>query len=156
MAVTTFNYGVRPLGHGEGGGVGNAFQTLMCRVDYRDVITHTTTYNIFDLPAGAFVTRMFLAIETAFVGSSTTVLIDESTGAGTYLTALAGGEANLSIGSVIKGHTYVASNISTLANALGDDAEFDASARTVDWTTGTANFTAGVGVLVIEYVVIPQ
>lgn len=159
MSVTTFNYGKRPLGHGEGGGVGNAFQTQMCRIDYRDVATHTTTYNIFDIPAGTFVTACYFVVETEWdsSGDGATVLIDESEGTGgTYITAAVGVEGNLTVGSVIKGHTYVATNFSNLGVGLGDDDEFSTSARTIDWTTGTESYTAGVGVLLIEYIVIPQ
>lgn len=156
MALIAWTYGKYPLGHGEGGGVGNAFQTVMARVDWRDVKTNAT-FNLITLPAGAFVTRCFFCVETAFTsGDGATMQIDESSGNGTYILAAVGTTGNLSQGSVIKGHTFASSNDSVLATVLGDDAEFDTSVRTIDFVTGTGSWTAGVGVLVVEYIIIPQ
>lgn len=162
MALTAFNYGKRPLGHGEGGGVGNAFQTLMCRIDYRDVlafaggVSSDGVYQIFDLPAGAFVTRAYFAVETAWTsGGNATAVVQESTGGNvTMIHATDGAKTNLTAGSVIGSPTGDGSDV--LSNVASHDDAFDTSARTVDFKTGTADWTAGVGVLVIEYVVIPQ
>ncbi len=150
----------RPLGLG-GGGTGSCYQTLQILIDWTDVtgyqggVSSDGVYAILDLPAASFVTRCHFAVIEAWTGSSSTMQIDESTGAGTYIASGLGTTTNLSLGSVIKGHTYVGSNISTLGNGVGDDAEYDSSARTIDFTTGTADWTAGTGLLVIEFVEYP-
>ena len=158
MAIIPFTYGKYPLGHGEGGGVGNAFQTVMARVDYRDVAA-AATYNLIALPAGAFVTACYFVIETAWTGSSMTMQIEESGGSATYITSSIGAQGDMTEGSVIKGHTYPTggSGVSSLSTTLGDNDEFNTSSRTIDFVSGGGTaWTAGVGTLVVEYVIIPQ
>lgn len=154
MAVIVVNYGKRPLGLG-GGGTGNAFQTLQMRVDYRDV-SSIATHKLLDLPAGAFVTRCYFAIETLWVtGTSATMQIQESTGANvTFLSLTDGTAANMTAGSVLGSPTGDGSDV--LSNVAGHADAFDTSARTVDFKTTTGTWTAGVGVLVVEFVEIPQ
>lgn len=161
MALTAFNYGKRPLGHGEGGGVGNAFQTLMCRIDYRDVIEYDGgvssdgVYQIFDLPAGGFVTRCYFVVETTWTGSSTTMVVQESTGANVVMIhATDGAVANMAEGVVFAAPSGDGSDV--LSNVLTHADNFHTAARTIDFKTGTADWTAGVGVLLVEYGVIPQ
>lgn len=153
MAVSTLTAlpnSTRPLGLvGSGGEC--IVQFLTARIDYADVAT-AATYNIFDLPAKSAVLFCWFVVETAWtVGTS--ILIDESTGAGTYITATQGAAANLSLGSVIKGHTYSA-GLSILGTDVGDDAEYDLVARTVDLTT-VGTWSTGVGTLIIGFVTLP-
>ncbi len=160
MALTAMDNGSRPLGWGEGGAA-NIFQTLVARINWADIASHTGgvssdgVYHIFDLPAGAFLTRCYLVIETLFVGSTATVAINESTGTSmTLLSATDLADGTLTAGSVFVAPSGDGSDI--LSNVASHADNFDTSARTITWTTGTAAFTAGEAVLIVEYGVIPQ
>ena len=155
MPELIFDNGKYPLGHGEGGGVGNAFQTIMARIDWRDV-TATGTFTGPALPAGAFVVRCYFAVETTWTSDgSATMEIRESTGSNvSYISATDGVKANLTAGSVIGSPSGDGADI--LSNVASHNDAFDTAARTIDFVTGTAAWTAGVGVLIVEYVIIPQ
>ena len=129
------------------------FNFLSARINYADVATHTTTYNIFDLPARSFVVFAWLVVETLFVGATATVLIDESTGSGSIFSATDTPVADLTAGSVIK--AVCGDAVGVLNTVAGHDDEYDTAARTIDWTTGTASFTAGEGVLIVVFLTLP-
>ncbi len=160
MVLTPMPNGSRPLGWGEGG-AGNIFQTLVARINWADVasnsggVSSNGVYQIFDIPAGAFLTRCYFVVETLWVGSSATIRITESTG--TSLVMLSA--TDLSSGAMTEGSVFSAptgDGADVLSNVAGHADNFDTSARTINWTTGAAAFTAGVGTLVVEYGVIPQ
>ena len=161
MALTAMTNGRRPLGWGEGGAA-NAFQVLTARIDWRDVTSHVGggssngVYQIFDLPAGAFITRCYFVVEDSWTSDgSATMRITESTGTSlTMMHATDGAKANLTAGSVISSPTGDGSDV--LANAATHADNFDTSARTINLTTGTAAWTAGVGVLIVEYGIVLQ
>lgn len=153
MSLTAMTNGQRPLGLRSS--LSNPRNVAAALINYADVVA-LGTYNIFDLPARSFVVDCWFVVETAWTSAgSATMQIDESSGSGTYITTTVGAKANLTAGSVIKGGIYVASGISILGNVLGHNDEYDTSARTVDFTTGTAIWTAGVGVLIVEYFTLP-
>ncbi len=161
MVLTAMPNGNRPLGWGEGGAA-NIFQTLVARIDYRDVIAFAGgvssdgVYQIFDIPAGTFITRCYFVVETTWTsGSSATMQITESTGTSvTMITSTNGAKANLTEGTVICAPSGDGGDV--LSNVAGHADNFDTSARTIDFTTGTSDWTAGVGVLIVEIGVIPQ
>jgi len=161
MALTAMTNGTRPFGWGEGGAA-NMFQTLTARIDWRDIVSHTGgvagngVYQIFDIPAGTFITRCYFVVETSWTsGGSATMRITESTGANvTMITSTNGAKANLTAGSVISSPTGDGGDV--LSNAATHADNFDTSARTINLTTGTAAWTAGVGVLIVEYGIVLQ
>ena len=161
MALTALDSGSRPLGWGEGG-AGNIFQTLVARIDWRDVLgfagggSSDGVYQIFDIPAGTFITRCYFVVETTWTSDgSATMAITESTGTNlTMITSTNGAKANLTAGTVINSPTGDGGDV--LSNAATHADNFDTSVRTIDFTSGTADWTAGVGVLIVEYGVILQ
>lgn len=161
MALTAMTSGKRPLGWGEGGAP-NMFQTLIARIDYRDVISHAGgvsndgVYQIFDIPPGTFITRCYFVVEDTWTSlASATMQITESTGTSvTMITSTNGAKGNLTVGSVISAPTGDGGDV--LSDVAGHADNFDTSARTIDFTTGTAAWTAGVGVLIVEYGVVLQ
>lgn len=149
MSLTAMTNGQRPLGLRSS--LSNPRNVAAALINYADVID-AGTYNIFDLPARSFVVDCWFVVETLWVtGDSATMKIDESSGNGTYITATEGTAANMTKGSVIKG----INSTSVLGTTAGDDAEYDVAARTVDFVTETGSWTAGVGVLIIEYFTLP-
>lgn len=155
MTLSTLTVGRRNVGP-VGVGTEYPFKVQQALIDWED-ITAQGTYNIFDLPARSFVTRCWLAIIETFTGASSTILIDESSGSATYITATVGSMTNLSIGSVIKGHIQPLSEtgVSILGNAIGHADEYDESDRTIDLTVGTGALTAGRAMLTIEQLTFP-
>ncbi len=160
VALTKMTNGKRPLGWGEGG-AGNIFQTLVARVNWNDVASNTGgvssdgVFHIFDIPAGTFLTRCYFVVTTLWVGSGATIAINESTGTNNTLLSA----TDLSNGAMTAGSTFSAptgDGSDILSNAAQHADGYDTSARTITWTTGTAAFTAGEGVLIVEYGVIPQ
>ncbi len=151
MSLSKLTVGRRRIGPvGVGGEY--PFQVQQAIIDWEDITT-TGVYNIFNLAARSFVTRCFFAIIESFTsGGNATIAIDESSGSATYITTSVGAKGNLTKGSVIKGHIQPVSEtgISILGTALGHNDEYDEAARTVDLTVGTADLTAGRGVLTIE------
>ncbi|TET41449.1 MAG: hypothetical protein E3J60_04660 [Dehalococcoidia bacterium] len=129
----------------------------MCRVDYRDVLSYSTgTFCILDIPAGTAITRSYFIVETTWTsGGSATMQIQESTGSNVVMiSATDGAVSNMAEGVVLAAPTGDGSDV--LSNVLTHADNFHTAARTVDFITGVADWTAGVGVLVVEYVVIPQ
>lgn len=160
MALTAMTNGKRPLGWGEGG-AGNIFQTLVARINWADVasnsggVSSNGIYQIFNIPAGAFLTRCYFVVETLWVGASATIRITESTGTSMIMLSA----TDLSSGAMTAGSVFSAptgDGADILSNVAGHADNFDTSARTINWTTGAAAFTAGEGVLIVEYGVIPQ
>ena len=149
--LTTLTNGVRPLGMRAS--LANPRNVIAAIVDWQDV-TAIGTFNIFHLPARSFVTDCWFVVITSFTSDgSATMQIDEISGAGTYIVAADAGKAVLTAGSVIKGGRGDSGSV--LADVAGHNDEYDTSARTVDFVTGTAAWTVGKGVLVIEFLTFP-
>lgn len=149
MSLTAMTNGQRPLGLCSS--LSNPRNVAAALINYADVID-AGTYNIFDLPARSFVVDCWFVVETSWTsGGSATMQIDESSGSGTYLTTTEGTTTNMTAGTVLKG----INSTSVLGTTAGHNDEYDVAARTVDFTTATASWTAGVGVLIIEYFTLP-
>lgn len=152
MSLTAMTNGQRPLGLSSS--LSNPRNVAAVLINYADVAA-LGTYNIFDLPARSFVVDSWFVVETEWdsAGDAGTILIDESSGSATYFTATEMVETNLTAGTVMKGRC--ADSTSILSDVIGNNDEYDVLARTVDFTTGGEAFTAGVGVLIIEYFTLP-
>ena len=139
----------RPFGFA-GHGADVPFVSQGARLDWNDVKS-TGTKKIFILPAKSTVIFCWFIVETAFTsGGSATMEIVESSGVGVIIDKAEGPVADMSKGSVIKGVS--ADSTSAMGLSAGDDAEYDTSERTIDFDTGTAAFTAGLGVLLATHV----
>ncbi len=113
----------------------SAFRTVLARIDWKDVRT-PGRYSIATLPAGATIISCYFVIETAWKSRGlATMKIQDDINSG-YMSI-----NPLTAGAVHNGWT---------------GSPFSDRPRTIDLITKKAAWTAGMGVLVFEYIETPE
>ena len=130
------------------------YKTDLINIDWSVIFNSGDTYEVLALPANALVLRAYGIITTTFVGASGTLSCGVNDGTEDdvdfYWTAVDGAVANLVARSLIG-----APSVALMGSTDGTDNEmplaFDTVAKNITLTTATTDWTAGVMILVVDW-----
>lgn len=135
-----------------------AIQTVAREVLWTDITEYDFTYEIIDIPARSMVLNVFMVVTTAFAGSSTTITCGTNDGTENdvdrYWNTTTGAEANFAIRSIVG--CYGCRDFTDTAADFEAKLIYDTAAKHITLTVGTADLTAGEGILVAQYMEFPK